>query len=145
MVGCVYLNGGVWISFNGFWLLLWCGCCCCLHSRGCDDVGLLLENWPGGGKQSRVRLLGRCGDGDGWYLLDDGRNCVLARTLRLLLLDLLVDQVVRHCDGVRLAGDGDNAIPGARREFALLRDVDVGTRQLLDLHKTSATGSCQFE
>lgn len=71
-----------------------------------------------------------------------GRRCRrgrLAGPFRLLLLDPLLDQIVSDVDGIRGTGDGDDAVPGTRREDALLRDLDVGTGQVLDLDQ-AATG-----
>lgn len=73
-----------------------------------------------------------------------GRRCRrgrLAGPFRFLLLDSLLDQVVGNVDGVRRTGDGDDAIPGARREDALLGDLDVRARQVLDLDQATAGGT----
>lgn len=73
-----------------------------------------------------------------------GRRCRrgrLAGPFRFLLLDSLLDQVVGNVDGVRRTGDGDDAIPGARREDALLGDLDVRTGQVLDLDQATAGGT----
>lgn len=57
--------------------------------------------------------------------------------LQLLLLDLLLDEVVSVADGRLRAGDGDDAVPGAGSERALLRDLDVGPGHLLYLHQAA--------
>lgn len=63
-------------------------------------------------------------------------ECVVTRALELLLLYLLLDEVVRVADGGMRARDGHDAVPGARGEGALLRDLDVGAGHLLDFHQT---------
>lgn len=83
-------------------------------------------------------------DDGGRRLAGCGRRCRrgrLAGPFRLLLLDPLLDQIVGHVDGVGRPGDGDDAVPGARREDALLRDLDVGTGQVLDLDQTAPGGT----
>lgn len=82
-------------------------------------------------------------DGGGGFA-GGGRRCRrgrLAGPFRLLLLDPLLDQIVSDVDGIRGPGDGDDAVPGARREDALLRDLDVGTGQVLDLDQTATGGT----
>jgi hypothetical protein len=66
----------------------------------------------------------------------------VARALQFLLLYLLFDEVVRAGDGRVRAGDGDDAVARAGRERALLRDLDVGARHLLDLHQAAAARPC---
>lgn len=66
----------------------------------------------------------------------------MARALELLLLDLLLDEVLRVADGGLRAADGDDAVARARRERALLRDLDVRARHLLDLHEAAPAGAC---
>lgn len=66
----------------------------------------------------------------------------MARALELLLLDLLLDEVVRVADGGLRARDGDDAVARAGRERALLGDLDVGARHLLDLHQAAPAGAC---
>lgn len=93
-----------------------CFFCCCLLRDSCHGSGL-----SGCGRRCRR-----------------GR---LAGPFRFLLLDSLLDQVVGNVDGVRRTGDGDDAIPGARREDALLGDLDVRARQVLDLDQATAGGT----
>lgn len=66
----------------------------------------------------------------------------MARALEFLLLDLLLDEVLRVADGRGRARDGHDAVAGAGRERALLRDLDVGARHLLDLHQAAPAGAC---
>lgn len=66
----------------------------------------------------------------------------MAGALQLLLLDLLLDEVLRRRDGRDAAADGHDAVARARGEGALLRDLDVGARHLLDLHQASPAGTC---
>lgn len=73
-----------------------------------------------------------------------GRRCRrgrLAGPFRFLLLDSLLDQVVSNVDGIRCTGDGDDAVPGARREDTLLGDLDVRSGQVLDLDQATAGGT----
>lgn len=65
----------------------------------------------------------------------------MARALELLLLDLLLDEEGGAGDGGGRAADGDDAVARARRERALLRDLDVGARHLLDLHQRAPAGA----
>lgn len=65
----------------------------------------------------------------------------LAGPLRLLLLDALLDQVVGDVDRVRAARDGHDAVARARREDALLADLDVRAGQVLDLDQAAAGGT----
>lgn len=65
----------------------------------------------------------------------------MAGALEFLLLDLLLDQVLRGGNGGGAAADGHDAVACARRERALLRDLDVGTRHLLDFHQASSAGT----
>lgn len=65
----------------------------------------------------------------------------MARALELLLLDLLLDEVLRAGDGGGRARDGDDAVARAGRERALLRDLDVRARHLLDLHQAAPAGA----
>lgn len=58
-------------------------------------------------------------------LLHEAGDGVVARALELLLLDLLLDEVLRVADGRGRARDGDDAVARAGRERALLRDLDV--------------------
>lgn len=66
----------------------------------------------------------------------------MAGALQLLLLDLLLDEVLGRRDGGWGAADGDDAVARARRERALLGDLYVGARHLLDFHQAAAAGSC---
>lgn len=66
----------------------------------------------------------------------------MAGALQLFLLDLLLNEVLRGGDGRCAAADGDDAVASARRESALLRDLDVGARHLLDLHQASSARTC---
>lgn len=75
-------------------------------------------------------------------LLHERGDGVVAGALELLLLDLLLDEVLRGGDGGGAAADGDDAIASAWRERALLRDLDVGARHLLDFHQASSAGTC---
>lgn len=77
----------------------------------------------------------------GECLLHKPRDGVVARALELLLLDLLLDEVLRVADGGGRARDGDDAVARARREGALLRYLDVSTRHLLDLYKAATAGA----
>lgn len=75
-----------------------------------------------------------------------GRRCRrgrLAGPFRFLLLDSLLDQVVSNVDGIRCTGDGDDAVPGARREDTLLGDLDVRPGHVLDLDQATAGGTCK--
>lgn len=69
----------------------------------------------------------------------------LAGSLRLLLLDALLDQVVGHVDRVRPPGDGHDPVARAGREDALLADLDVRPGQVLDLDQAAAGGTCVRE
>lgn len=71
-------------------------------------------------------------------LLHEAGDGVVAGPLELLLLYFLVDEVLRGADGVGGAADGHDAVAGARRERALLGDLDVGARHLLDFHQATA-------
>lgn len=75
-------------------------------------------------------------------LLHEARDGVVARALELLLLDLLLDEVLRVGDGGGRARDGHDAVARAGRERALLGDLDVGARHLLDLYQASPAGAC---
>lgn len=66
----------------------------------------------------------------------------MAGALEFLLLDLLLNEVLCGGDGGAVAADGYNAVARARRESALLRDLDVGARHLLDFHQASSAGTC---
>lgn len=66
----------------------------------------------------------------------------MAGALEFLLLDLLFDEVLRGRDGGAAAADGHDAVARARRERALLRDLDVGARHLLDFHQAPPAGTC---
>lgn len=86
-----------------------------------------------------TRLLHEAGGGGGH---GGGGERVVARALELLLLDLLVDEVLRVADGGGGAADGDDAVARAGRERALLADLDVGARHLLDLHQAAPARTC---
>lgn len=75
-------------------------------------------------------------------LLYEAGDRVMARALHLLLLDLLLDEVLRVADGGRGAGDGDDAVAGARGERALLRYLYVRAGHLLDLDEAAPAGTC---
>lgn len=75
-------------------------------------------------------------------LLHERVDRVVPGALQLLLLDLLVDEVVGVGDRVRGARDGDDAVARARRERALLADLDVGAGHLLDLDEAASARTC---
>lgn len=78
-------------------------------------------------------------------LLHEAGDGVVASALELLLLDLLLDEVLRAGDGGGRARDGDDAVARARRERALLRDLDVRAGHLLDLHQAPPAGACNAQ
>lgn len=53
----------------------------------------------------------------------------------LLFGDPLLDQVTGRADGVRRARNRHDAVAGARSKHALLRDLNVGTTEVLNLHE----------
>lgn len=75
-------------------------------------------------------------------LLHDARQVVVARPLHLLLGDTLLDVVVCVSDGCWHTAYGDDTVTRARREGALLADLDAGSRQLLDLYQVAPPGTC---
>lgn len=77
-------------------------------------------------------------------LLHQARDGVVAGPFQLLLLDLLLDEVLRVADRGLRAGDGDDPVAGAGREGALLGDLDVGAGHLLDLDQAPAAGPCKW-
>lgn len=65
----------------------------------------------------------------------------LAGPLGFLLLDSLLDQVVGHVDGIRAAGNRDDPVTRTGRKYALLADLDVCPREVLDLDQAAAGGT----
>ena len=63
----------------------------------------------------------------------------LARPLKLLLLNALLDHVVCACDVGGGARDGHYPVTCAGGIHPLLGDLNVGARELLDLHDAFAT------
>ena len=56
---------------------------------------------------------------------------IVPGTLHLFLRNALFDQVLCRADGIRIAGNRDYTITGARCEDSLLRDLNVRPADLL--------------
>ena len=68
-------------------------------------------------------------------------NGIVARSLRLLLADPVLDQIVSRSDRIGVARDRDNAVSGTGGEDALLRDLYVRAAQVLYLNEIPTAGS----
>lgn len=99
-----------------------------------------------GGRAAHVRGVRgvRGGRGGAALLLHEAGDGVVARALQLLLLDLLLDEVLRVADGGGRAGDGHDAIARARGESTLLGDLDVRAGHLLDLDEAAASWAWKY-
>lgn len=77
-----------------------------------------------------------------------GSGCIrdlrLTCSLGFLLINSLFDQKVSCINGLWCSRHCDNAIASAGRESSLLRYLNIGTRYVLNLNKTSTSWTCSY-